>query len=54
MKKTFTPKPFEVFNNEKEEVVVPSNKTLDFLRQFARNYYVEKSLPKSLNELYLN
>ena len=39
---------------EEEKVVVPSKNTLNFLEQFARTYYVEKSLPKLLNELCMN
>ncbi|MBB4035033.1 hypothetical protein GGR21_000922 [Dysgonomonas hofstadii] len=51
MKKIFTPKD----NMKKqEEVVVPSEKTLDFLKQFARSYYVEKSLPRAVNEICVN
>ncbi|MDR2948353.1 MAG: hypothetical protein LBV71_04015 [Prevotella sp.] len=41
-------------NFEEEKVVAPSKNTLDFLKQFARTYYVEKSLPKPLNELCVN
>ena len=51
MKKIFTPKDDP---EKQEKVVVPSEKTLDFLRQFARSYYVEKSLPKTVNGLCVN
>jgi len=51
MKKIFTPKHSEKNN---EEVVAPSDKSLDFLKQFARTYYVEKSLPKAINGLCVN
>jgi len=51
MKKIFTPK-----NSEKKEpkVVAPSEKTMNFLKQFAHTYHVEKSLPKAINELCVN
>lgn len=52
MRKSSTQKLYKSFN--KEEVVVPSEKTINFLKQFARSYYVEKALPKSLNELCIN
>jgi len=51
MKKIFTPKDDP---KNQEKVVVPSAKTLDFLKQFARSYYVEKSLPKAVNEFCVN
>lgn len=52
MKKNSTQKMCKHFNEEK--VVAPSLGTLNFLKQFARTYHVEKSLPKTLNELCLN
>lgn len=36
------------------KVVVPSEKTLNILKQFARAYYVEKALPKAMNGLCVN
>ncbi|MDH6309778.1 hypothetical protein M2451_002038 [Dysgonomonas sp. PFB1-18] len=51
MKKVFTPKNV---GKKQKEVVAPSEKTLDFLRQFARAYYVEKSLPRAVNEICVN
>jgi len=36
------------------EVVVPAKSTLDFIKQFARTYYVEKSLPKTINGYCIN
>jgi len=32
----------------------PSTKSLDFLKMFARAYKVEKTLPPSMNEVYVN
>lgn len=32
----------------------PSAKTIDFLKTFARTYYVEKSLPDQMNEICIN
>lgn len=49
MKKDFTQRKYQ-----EEKVVVPSNRTIDFLKQLARSYYVEKALPNKLNELCLN
>lgn len=37
-----------------EKVVAPSEKTLNFLKQFARTYYVEKALPVAINNLCVN
>jgi hypothetical protein len=50
MKKSSTQKLFK----SKEKVVVPSGNTIDFLKQFARSYYVDKSLPDALNGLLVN
>lgn len=52
MKKIFTPK--EPMREEDKMVVAPSDKTLNFLKQFARTYYVDKSLPKPVNDLCMN
>lgn len=51
MKKVFTQE-----NPLKEDrvVVAPSDKTLEFLKQFARAYYVDKSLPQQVNSLCRN
>ena len=49
MKKSFTQKKYQ-----DEKVVVPSKKTIDLLKQFARSYYVEHTLPNELNGLCLN
>lgn len=51
MKKITTPKDL---NDKKEKVVVPSQKTLEFIKQFSRTYYVNNSVPKELNGLCLN
>lgn len=51
MKKITTPKNFD---KKKEEVVVPSLKTLEFIKQFSRAYYVNNSIPKEMNGLCLN
>lgn len=41
-------------NNKKEKVVAPSAQTLDFLKQFARTYFVEKELSGSVNGICMN
>lgn len=51
MKKIFTPKQLDKKN---EEVVAPSEKTLEFLKQFARSYHVDRSLPRELNGFCVN
>ncbi len=51
MKKVFTHKNVD---RKKEEVVAPSEKTLELLKQFARAYHVEKSLPKGMNGMCIN
>ncbi|MBD8388733.1 hypothetical protein [Dysgonomonas sp. BGC7] len=51
MKKIITPKDV---SKKHAEVVAPSEKTLDFLKQFAHTYYVDKSLPKDINYLCVN
>ena len=51
MKKIITPKDL---NKKNEQVVVPTQKTLEFIRQFARTYYVDNSIPKEMNSLCLN
>lgn len=43
MKKNITPNLCKV--SEDKKVVAPSIQTLDFIKQFARSYYVEKKLP---------
>lgn len=50
MKKNSTQKMYK----SKGEVVVPSRSTIDFLKQFARTYYVDKALPKAINGLCIN
>ncbi|MDR2956433.1 MAG: hypothetical protein LBV43_15275 [Prevotella sp.] len=50
MKKMIT----QVKQRKEKEVVAPSEKTLDFLKQFARVYHVEKSLPKEISGLCTN
>ena len=37
-----------------QKVVEPSVRTLDFLKSFARTYYVEKKLPEPMNSICLN
>lgn len=49
MKKDFTQK-----KCRKGKVVVPSRRSIDFLKQFARSYYVENTLPNKLNGFCLN
>lgn len=51
MKKNFTR---ENIDNKKKKVVVPSDNTLNFLKQFARIYYYEESLPDPMNKFYMN
>lgn len=51
MKKTFTQEKSE---ERKETVVAPSQKTIDFLKQFAHTYYVEKKLPPTFGGLCVN
>jgi hypothetical protein len=43
----------EVLHSEMPEEG-PSEQTLNYLKMFARSYYVESSLPKVLNALCLN
>ncbi|WP_197027672.1 hypothetical protein [Prevotella sp. 10(H)] len=54
MKKIFTPKHYHRADKKEEKVVAPSEKTLDFLRQFARVHHVEKALPDMINGLCIN
>lgn len=54
MRKNITPKASSDMNKNYKKVVAPSEKTLDFLRSFARTYHVEQSLPKGLNSLCVN
>lgn len=54
MKKTITPKLNKDVRPKTQEVVAPSDQTLDFLRLFARTYYVDKSLPSPINEVCVN
>ncbi len=54
MKKNITPKLSNIFTKKEKMVVAPSIKILDFLKLFSRTYYVEKSLPNSLNEVCVN
>ena len=49
MKRSFTQK-----KCQDEKVVVPSKRTIDFLKQFAHSYYVENTLPNGLNALFMN
>lgn len=49
MKRNFTQK-----KCQDEKVVVPSKRTIDYLKQFARSYYVENTFPKELNGFCLN
>ncbi|MDR1090615.1 MAG: hypothetical protein LBL79_06020 [Prevotella sp.] len=49
MKKDFTQE-----KCQEKKVVVPSKRTIDFLKQFARSYYVEDALPNKLKGLCLN
>lgn len=52
MKKNITPKLCNGLKDEK--VVAPSTETLDFIKQFARSYYVDKNLPVSLAGICVN
>ena len=54
MKKNPTPLRRSDLQQREKGVVVPSAKTLSFLKSFARTYYVEKSLPSPLGELCIN
>lgn len=54
MKKIFTPEQCQHFDKNEEKVVAPSEKTLDFLKQFARAHYVDKSLPDTISGLCVN
>lgn len=51
MKKISTPRNL---GKKSEEVVAPSSKTLEFIKQFSRTYQIENSLPKSMNSICLN
>jgi len=51
MRKISTPKDDR---KKQQKVVAPSEKTLGFLKQFARTYYVETSLPRQVNEICVN
>lgn len=53
MKKVSTQKLCKGFDQNRK-VVAPAKSTLDFLKQFARTYYVEKSLPKTINGYCIN
>lgn len=53
MKKNFTHLNPELIR-KKEKVVVPSDHTINFLKQLARSYFVDKTLPKSINGFCLN
>ncbi|WP_185155663.1 hypothetical protein [Dysgonomonas sp. 521] len=53
MKKVSTRKLCKGFDCE-SEVVAPAKSTMDFIKQFARTYYVEKSLPKPMNGFCIN
>lgn len=53
MKKDFTHLNPEL-KGIKEEVVVPSERTINLLKQFARSYFVDKSLPQNMNGFCLN
>lgn len=41
-------------NRKKEEVVVPSERTIKVLKQFARSYFVDKALPQNMSGICLN
>lgn len=43
----------EAKSSENEKMLSPSKRTLTFLKQFARNYQVEKTLPEGLQEVIL-
>lgn len=40
--------------NKSRKVVAPSVRTLDFIKQFARSYYVEQKLPNPLSGICVN
>lgn len=50
MKKNNTPETYM----PKEKVVVPSDKTVNFLKSFARSIYAEKKITVSLNTVCIN
>lgn len=54
MKKITTPKTDNSSSNAENKVVTPTAGTLEFLKKFARTYYVEKSFPAPLNSIYVN
>ena len=54
MKKISTPEQCQRFDKNEKKVVAPSEKTLDFLKQFARVHYIDKSLPNAINGLCVN
>jgi hypothetical protein len=54
MKKIFTPEQCQKFDKKEKKVVAPSEKTLVFLRQFARVHYADKALPNAINGLCVN
>lgn len=37
-----------------EEVVAPSESTLDFIKMFARTYYVDKKITAPINHFCIN
>lgn len=40
--------------NSQKKVVVPSDETLNFIKQFARSYVVAKQLPDSISGFCVN
>ena len=41
-------------NDKRKKVVAPSAETLNFIKQFARSYYVEQKLPVPLSGICIN
>ena len=54
MKKDITSDLCNDKNSKKEKVVAPSAETLNFIKQFARTYYVEQTLPMPLAGICVN
>ncbi|WP_353329836.1 hypothetical protein [Bacteroides sedimenti] len=40
-------------SNEAETNLQPGKRTIDFLKQFARNYHVEPTMPQGLQGVFL-
>lgn len=54
MKKDITPDLCNDKDRKEGKVVAPSARTLNFIKQFARSYYVEQKLPMPLAGICVN